>query len=108
MVAQVVGRVQEAWAEGKLADMRLMEVKGAFDHVSRTSLLQTLEGIGADGRLVRRTESFMSERRIGLVIDGHQCEKPVVDSGVPQGSPVSHILFTMYQSGVFKEVEKKI
>lgn len=33
--------------------MLLMDVKGAFDHVSKNSLMQNMEVLGADGDLVR-------------------------------------------------------
>lgn len=86
--------------------MLLIDVKGAFDNESRNSFLRTMEGIGADEDLMQRTESFMSDRRIGLVIDEHQCEEMVVDPDIQQGSPVTSILFAIYLRGVFKEVEK--
>lgn len=33
-VARVICRGQEAWAEGNIAGIVLMDVKGAFNHVS--------------------------------------------------------------------------
>lgn len=41
-VAQVVGTVQNAWAEGKLAGIQLMDIKDAFDQVSPSCLLRTM------------------------------------------------------------------
>lgn len=74
VVASVVGRVQESWAEKRLTEILLIDVKDAFDYVSRNFLLPTMEGMSADGDLMQWTESFMSDRREGLVIDKHQCE----------------------------------
>lgn len=65
--------------------MLLVDLKGAFDHISRSCQLCTIEGMRAEGDLIRWTESFMSDRRLGPVIDGHQSVKTVVDIGVPQG-----------------------
>lgn len=48
VVARVVGRVQETWAEGKLEDMLLMDIKDTFTHVSQKSLLRTIADIRAD------------------------------------------------------------
>lgn len=70
-VAPMVGRMKKAWAEGKLTDLLLMNVMSAFDHVSLNRLLQTMEGLVVDGDLIRWTESFMSEKGVGLVIDEH-------------------------------------
>lgn len=70
-VARLVGRVQEALAEGRLAGMLLMDIKRAFDHVSQSYLVRTMDDMGADGDLMGGTESFMSYKRVGRVIDGH-------------------------------------
>lgn len=51
-VARAVNRVQEAWEQGKMAHMLLMDVKGAFDHVSKNCLLRTMEKIDADGNFL--------------------------------------------------------
>lgn len=42
--------------------MLLMDVKDAFDHVSRNSLLHNKEGMEGDEDLMRWTESFMSNK----------------------------------------------
>lgn len=85
-----------------------MDLKGAFNHVGRNYLLSTMEGIEADEGFMRWMESFMSDINVGLVIDGHQCKETAVETDVPQGSPISPILFAMYLSMVFKEVEKEV
>lgn len=70
-MARVIGRVQEASTEGKLAGMLLMDVKRVFNHVSRNCLLCTLKGISVDKNLMRWTQSFMSERVVCLVFDSY-------------------------------------
>jgi len=50
--------------------------------------------------------SFMSDRRVKLVLDGETGEEHPVDTGVPQGSPAAPILFVTYLSGIFDEVER--
>lgn len=42
----------EAWSRGNKARLLLMDVKGAFDHVSRNYLLRQMERIGVDGNLM--------------------------------------------------------
>jgi hypothetical protein len=49
-----------------------------------------------DGDLVRWVASFLSNRRALLVIDGHAGKEVPVSSSLPQGSPVSPILFVLY------------
>jgi len=53
--------------------------------------------------LVRWTESFLSDC---LVLNGQEGDNHEVETGIPQGSPVSPILFTVYLSGLFGYVEE--
>lgn len=45
----------------------------------------------------------MSDRKVGYVIDRHQCSEAVVETGVPLGSPVLPILFRISLVWVFRE-----
>lgn len=107
-VARVMNKVEEIWRRGNIAALLLMDVKGAFDHVSRCGLLHRLVDMGADGNLIAWVESFLTDRRLRLVIDGHEGDEVEIESGVPQGSPVSPILFAIYLSGVFENVETNV
>ncbi len=78
-----------------------MDVKGAFDHVSHAQLTQRMSDLGIDDDLIGWTQSFLIDRWVELVIDGHINSKCKVETGISQGSPVSLILFLIYISGVF-------
>ena len=103
-LASLIHRVQESWAEKKLAAALFMDVKGAFDYVSRTRLIERMMKLGIDGDWIRWTQSFLTDRTVQLVIDGHDNKERDIETGIPQGSPVSPILFLIYISGVFDEV----
>ncbi len=103
-VATLLHTVQEKWQEKKLAGALFMDVKGAFDHVSRGQLLTRMIELGMDGDLVTWTGSFLTNRKVQLVIDGHDNKEKEIQTGIPQGSPVSPILFLIYISGVFDKV----
>lgn len=107
-VARVIRSVRESWTERKLGGIFLIDIKGAFDYMSRNCLLRTIDDIGTNGNLMRWTESIMSNRSVGLVINDHHCAKAGVETGVPQKSSVSLILFTIYLSGFLREVEKEV
>lgn len=100
--------VQEAWSDGKLASMLLIDIKEEFDHISSNILLRTMKSKGADGDLMRWTVSFMSDRSVSLGIDSHQCTAAGIETGVPQGLLVSPILFAIYQGDVFRELKKEV
>jgi hypothetical protein len=99
--------VYQNWGRGKISGALLMDVKGAFDHVSRTCLTNRLQELEADPELVRWTNSFMMEQKASLVINGHEIGMKPTNTGIPQGSPVSSILFAIYISRVFDQVEQK-
>ena len=81
-----------------------MDIKGAFDHVSKQQLLTRMIELGINGDLVTWTGSFLTGRKVQLVIDGHDNKERNIETGIPQGSPVSPILFLIYISGVFNKV----
>jgi hypothetical protein len=45
------------------------------------------------GDIVRWVDSFLSNQRAMLVIDGRTSETRTIQAGLPQGSPVSLVLF---------------
>jgi ribonuclease HI len=85
-----------------------MDIGGAFDHVDPARLVKLMNEIGLDWDLIRWAASFLEERQVQLVIDGHLGPAQLVDSGLPQGSPASPILFIIYVRGVFKAIEAKV
>ena len=107
-VALLVQRVEEIWAEKKLAAALFMDVKGAFDHVAKNQLISQMAELDIDGDLIRWTRSFLTDRKIQLIIDGHANQEERIETGIPQGSPVSPILFLIYISGVFGQVEENL
>jgi len=78
----------------------------SFNNVDKTILGQRMEVLGLEADLIRWTMSFMSDRRVKLVLDGETGEDYPVDTGVPQGSPAAPILFVTYLSGIFDVVEQ--
>src|SRR5690606_16903408 len=49
----------------------------------------------------------MTERSIQLAFDGHKEDLVPVETGIPQGSPVSPILFLIYLKPLFDVLEVK-
>ena len=85
-----------------------MDVQGAFDHVNPRRLVIRMRELGLDGDLIRWVQSFLTDRHVQLNIDNTQCPVHRVNSVVPQGSPVSPILFLIYLSGVFDVIERSV
>lgn len=107
-VACLIQEVHKGWSLRQLAAALFIDVKGAFDHVDPVRLAQRMRELEVDEDLIRWVQSFLTDRRVQLIIDGHHGAEHSVQSGIPQGSPVSPILFAIYLSGIFEEIERKI
>jgi hypothetical protein len=103
-----MNRTQKAWEGRNVAGALFMDVKSAFNNVDKTLLGKRMEELGVEADLIRWTMSFMSDRRVRLVLDGEVGEPNPVDTGVPQGSPAAPILFITYLSGIFDAVEQAV
>ena len=88
--------MHKGWAQKLLIGIIFIDVIGTFDHVDLYKLSEAMEAVGLDNDLIRWTLSFLTDRRVSLVIDGYKVPEQPIDSGLPQGSPVSLILFLIY------------
>ena len=85
----------------KITDALFIDVKEAFDYISRIQLLKRMIDLGIDGDLVAWTKSFLTNQRVQLVINRYDNKEREIETGILQRSPVSPILFLIYISGVF-------
>lgn len=106
-VAQLVTKVEDAWCDKRTALALLLDVKGAFDRVNKSKLLKRMIEVGIAGNIVRWVDSFLTDRRAMLVIDGRTGESRRVQAGLPQGSPVSPVLFILSVSAMFGWLEDR-
>ena len=95
LVLSFVSRIEAALREGKHAALLLQDVEGAFDGVSHARLLSRLRLQGWDARLLRWTASWLHQRKVTVAAPAGQASGSPC-GGVPQGSPLSPILFALY------------
>jgi len=85
-----------------------MEIKAAFPSMVKGRLVNLRKVRQIDGDLIRWTESIPSDRTVQMILVGNAMVRHPVEAGVPQGSPVSPILFAIFTSGLIKWVEEYI
>jgi hypothetical protein len=73
-VAQLVAKVENAWSQKRVGLALLLDFKGAFDRVNKQKLIRRMIQVGIAGNIVRWVDSFLSDRRAMLVIDGRTGE----------------------------------
>ena len=85
-----------------------LDVKGGFDNVESTSLLPLLRRKGVSPSLVQWVGSFLRDRTCRLTFQGSPRLFAPVSVGVPQGSPISPLLFVIYVSSLYREAPRSL
>ncbi|RKL00430.1 hypothetical protein BFJ70_g17447, partial [Fusarium oxysporum] len=88
-----------AWRSRQVVSLISFDVKGAYNGVCKERLLQRMKARGIPEDLLRWIDSFCSERTATIVINGQSSEsRPLPQAGLPQGSPLSPILFLFFNA----------
>lgn len=82
-----------------------LDIKGAFDHVSKEQLLNILHDLALPFSLCSWVASFLSDRKLKLSFNNHSESPQPISTGIPQGSPISPILFLIYIRNLFKDTD---
>jgi hypothetical protein len=85
----------------------MIDVKGAFDHVHRDTLIGILEKMALPSKAVSWVYHFLSERETSLVVDGKITALQPVLTGIPQGSPISPLLFLLYTAPLYEVIQEQ-
>jgi len=97
-----------AWRDGHIGGVLLMDIKAAFRSLVWGRLITTMRGKGMDRDIIRWRESIPTAWTVDMVIDRNVLERHPVEAVLPQGSPVSLILFAIFMSGFIKSIEERV
>lgn len=79
-----------------------LDIKAAYDHVDRMELLRNLLKLGAPNWMIKWIGSFLSRRRARLWTRGRLSDNVWLNRGIPQGSPLSPILFILSSAKILE------
>lgn len=95
-----------AWLAGKIVTIMALDMSGAYDNVNRQKLIEILRDKGVPPWIIHFVESFLSDGSTILHMPGLVTSKFPLGIGIPQGSPVSPILFLLFTTPLLAEAEK--
>ena len=73
-----------------------LDISKAFDRVWHADLLCKVRSDGISGQMFGIISSFLSNRRLRVVLDGKSSQEYPVNAGVPQGSILGPTFFLLY------------
>lgn len=92
-------KIYEAWRDRKVLSLVSFDVKGAYNGVDRDVLLQRLRQRQVPEVLVRWIEAFCTNRQACITVNGETSDLiDLPQAGLPQGSPLSSILFLFFNA----------
>ena len=96
LLTVVSDRIAKAFNRSGATRAVALDVSKAFDRVWHAGLLHKLNFYGISGQMFGLISSFLSNRRLRVVLDGKSSQEYPVNAGVPQGSILDPTLFLLY------------
>ena len=84
-----------------------IDVEKAYDSVWRDGLMYKLHRLGIRGRVWRWIKNFLNNRRAVITMSGEKGQEFNTDIGLPQGSVIPPLLFSLYIVDCYVHVNVK-
>lgn len=95
-ITDTLDLIERIMERGLLTTGVFMDMSKAFDCVNHTILLYKLESAGIRGTPLRLLQSYLTDRRITVCVNGHSSNSIPINIGVPQGSCLGPLLYLTY------------
>jgi hypothetical protein len=92
----------------KVTALVLLDLSAAFDTIDHRILLHRLENwFGVSGSALRLLSSYLTGRSQSVIINGHCSPSEPLTTGVPQGSVLGPLLFTIYTTPIAHVIQRQ-
>lgn len=92
--------IHHKWCEGKVVSGLFRDVKSAYPSVNKRRLIHILSQKNCPEYLVRQIGTFLEDRTTELRLQDEVSARFDIEDGWPQGSPLSVILYLLYNSSL--------
>lgn len=96
----LVSWIKAHWLAGRMVVAIFADVKSAFTSVHHPRMIHTLEEMGFHPELINLINSFLSDRQTYLSFNGSKSTNFSLTHGLPQGSPLSPLLYLLYNNSL--------
>ena len=97
----LLSNIEKNWLKRKITSTIFLDIEGAFNNISKSRLLYIIKILGLPYSLYLYIYNFLSYRKLQIKIEGEIGDLFNINIGIPQGSPLSPILFLIYIRDLF-------
>ncbi len=106
-VEAVVHDAQQTMQKSQCSTIALYDLEDAYNRVNIQKLVEKLQKLNVSDSLVRWIVALLGTRRCQMRFGSWRSEKFEVSSGLPQGSPLSAILFNIYTHDIIEAIQEE-
>jgi ribonuclease HI len=103
-VLYLVQHIKDKWRQGKITSVIFLDISQAFPSVSHERLIHNLQKRRVPLAIVEWCRNFLTQRTTTLKFDDYMSEPLLASAGIPQGSPLSPILYLFYSADLLEIV----
>ena len=86
--------------KNRVTQLILLDIEKAFDSVWHKALIYKLQNIGTPSHIIKIIQSYLSNRKMMVTVNGTNSDIKAVKAGVPQGSILGPTLYNIYTNDI--------